>query len=247
MACALLAVFAGASGGPVPQGAAPVVQTPLVRGFFARYIDCGGVGIRSSAAVTDAALQIACAKVNMMLAALPQARSELSARGSELHVIGRDEGTSALPEHQGERGKIYYDRTGKPMTLDQRTRGKGGGIYASCGEENLLRLPTDRYRGGQDICVHEFAHTIMAIGLSADQRKSIERQYADSMARGLWRDSYAANNEREFWAELSMWYFGGHGDRRMAGDPPADGREGLRRYDPDAYAVLDEIYRAPSP
>jgi len=49
------------------------------------------------------------------------------------------------------------------LTRDPRTRGLGG-LLTSCGEENLLGLEKDRYRG-RDICVHEFAHNILGYGV----------------------------------------------------------------------------------
>lgn len=39
-----------------------------------------------------------------------------------------------------------------------------------------------------------------------------------------------------------MWYFGAHGDLNMKGAKPANGREGLKAYDPAAYALLDKFY-----
>jgi hypothetical protein len=46
----------------------------------------------------------------------------------------------------------------------------------------------------------------------------------------------------EFFAELTMWYFGTHGDLSMTGPKPANGREGLKRYDPEAFALIDDFY-----
>jgi arabinan endo-1,5-alpha-L-arabinosidase len=39
-----------------------------------------------------------------------------------------------------------------------------------------------------------------------------------------------------------MWYFGTHGDLRMAGPKPAEGREGLKEYDPESFALMDDFY-----
>jgi hypothetical protein len=39
-----------------------------------------------------------------------------------------------------------------------------------------------------------------------------------------------------------MWYFGTHGDLNMKGPKPANGREGLKAYDPQAFALLDNLY-----
>lgn len=223
--------------------AAPDVQetTPPIHGFFAKYVDCDGIPVRSSAAVKERALQLACDKVTLMLKDIPSVKDTLMRRGAELHIIGRNEQTSDLPEFRDQRGRVYVDNRGQATTIDIRTRGKGG-LFASCGEENLLHLPNDRYRGGLDICVHEFSHTIMDYGFGPQQRQRIKEQYARAW-RKAWAKAYAAMNPAEYWAELSMWYFGAHGDRRMNGTPPGDGPEGLRAYDPDGYFLLDQLYR----
>ena len=73
-------------------------------------------------------------------------------------------------------------------------------------------------------------------------RRRIREQYHRSLEKGLWSGAYAATNESEFFAELTMWYFGTRGDLHMTGPKPADGPEGLKQYDPDAYALLDALY-----
>jgi hypothetical protein len=50
----------------------------------------------------------------------------------------------------------------------------------------------------------------MDYGLDAEQRMEIKEQYARSLSAGLWQNAYAAVNAKEYWAELSMWYFGSH-------------------------------------
>ena len=39
-----------------------------------------------------------------------------------------------------------------------------------------------------------------------------------------------------------MWYWGTHGDLAMKGTKPTNGREGLKSYDPEAFALFDEFY-----
>src|SRR5207253_8357183 len=63
---------------------------------------------------------------------------------------------SDLPEWRHDKGIPRPEYKG--LTRDERTRGMGG-LLTSCGEENLLRLEKDRYRG-RDICIHEFSHSI---------------------------------------------------------------------------------------
>jgi hypothetical protein len=222
----------------------PVVQPSAhaMSEFFKKYVDCGGIPVRSSSAVADEALRQACEKISLMLKHIPEVRDALVRRGVELHIIGRDEQTSDLPEFQEQRGKRYVDNRGRLTTIDARTRGMGGRL-CSCGEENILRLPGDRYGGGSDICIHEFAHAVMNYGIDAEQRQLIDDQYARAMAAGLWRNAYAATNAREYWAVLSMWYFGSHGARRRVSETPTgDGPEALRAYDPQGFALLQAIY-----
>ncbi len=158
--------------------------------------------------------------------------------GATLHIIGRDQVTTDLPEWRHDKGKPIAEYNG--LTRDERTRGMGG-LLTSCGEENLLRLEKDVYRG-RDICVHEFAHTIRSSGMTDELRKKFDEQWQRSIRKNLWVGGYAASNTDEFFAELSMWYFGTFGDMNMNEPKPAKGREGLMRYDPEAFALFDDFY-----
>jgi len=215
---------------------------PAVSGFFQKHIDCDGIAVRSSSAVEDAALRLACDKISLMLKHIPRVRDALVRRGAELHIIGRDERTSDLPEFRNQRDVTYVDNKGRLTTIDERTRGKGG-LLSSCGEENILHLAGDRYGDGSDICIHEFAHAIMDHGIDAEQRLEIQQQYAKSLSAGLWHNAYAATNAKEYWAELTMWYFGSHGARRRLSETAAgNGPEALRSYDPEGFALLRRLY-----
>ena len=64
-------------------------------------------------------------------------------------------------------------------------------------------LSSDPYRG-ESIFLHEFAHTIMNLGLVFVQpsfQDSLEGAFQQATAGGLWRDTYAASNSAEYWAE----------------------------------------------
>ncbi len=217
------------------QGAIARLDPPEA-GFYAKRLDCLGIPIKASAAVSDQALIEAHSRLYMMLHAQPDALANLRAAGAELHIFGRDQVPSDLPENKELKGKPFDGE----KTIDQRTRGTGG-LYASCGEENLLRLDQDRY-AGSDICVHEFAHTMHHYGLSKENQKRITAQYESSLAAGLWKTTYAGKNESEFFAELSMWYFGTHGDFGKIRPRPNPGARWLRQYDHEAYDFLDALY-----
>jgi hypothetical protein len=214
-----------------------VALDPPDKGFYAKTLDYAGIPIKAHCDVSDEALIEAKKRLAMMLANLPHLRRKLSAAGSELHIIGRNQVTSDLPEFRELKGKPFDGQ----QTVDERTRGLGG-LLASCGEENLLRLPEDRYLG-RDICVHEFAHNISDNGMDDAVRQRFYRQQKNSLEKGLWVGSYAGGDPDEFFPELTMWYFGTHGDMHMKGVIPAIGRNGLKRYDPDAYALIDEFYQ----
>jgi alpha-glucosidase len=211
---------------------------PPESGFFAKRLDYEGILIKAPTNVVDEALFAARDRLSMMLSNLPSVRIKLRAAGAELHIIGRDQVTTDLPEWHQDKGKPLAEYNG--LTRDQRTRGMGG-LMTSCGEENLLKLEKDRYRG-RDICVHEFAHNILGHGVSHDVREKVREQYRRSLDRGLWVGSYGGSNFDEFFAELSMWYFGTHGDLGMKGAKPPNGHAGLKGYDLEAFKLLDDFY-----
>jgi hypothetical protein len=203
---------------------------PPELGFFSKKIAYQGIPIKAHKDVDDRALLEARRRLGNLVEV-----------GAELHIIGKNQNTSDLPSERHWKGKPYEKRGNRSLTIDERTRGVGG-LPASCGEENLLKLPSDRFRDHRDICRHEFAHTVFGYGLSPNVRAMVERQYAASIKKGLWKTAYASTNANEFFAELSMWYFGSRGDYGRIVPPPQEGRKWLRKYDTDAFALLDAIY-----
>ncbi len=211
---------------------------PPERDFFSKQLLFHGLPIKAHEVVADEALQAAYDRLSLMLGKLPAVTAKLIAAGVELHIIGRNQVTTDLPEWRHDKGKPLDEYHGQ--TRDQRTRGMGGKLV-SCGEENLLKLDKDPYRG-RDICVHEFAHVVRTYGMTKKLRARFDEQYRKSLDAGRWRGSYAGKNPDEFFAELSMWYFGTHGDLGMTGPKPDNGPDGLKRYDPEAFALFDEFY-----
>jgi hypothetical protein len=220
--------------------ARPPITTisPPEKEFFAKKLMFHGLPIKASAEVVDEALYAAHDRLAMMLRHLPSIVTKLVAAGVELHIIGRNQVTTDLPEWRHDKGAPLAEYQGK--TRDERTRGMGGRLV-SCGEENLLKLHEDRYRG-RDICLHEFAHAVRAYGMAKEVRARFDSQYQRSLDAGRWKGSYAGSNKDEFFAELTMWYFGTHGDLGMTGLKPDQGPDGLKRYDPAAFALFDDFF-----
>lgn len=234
LALGAILVLALASHGAAAPGITHI--DPPESGFYARQLDYRGIPIKAHESVADEALFVARDRLDAMLRHLDAAVANLRLAGIELHIIGKDQVTSDLPEHRHMKGKPFDGK----LTVDERTRGLGGQLV-SCGEENLLGLHGDRY-AGRDICLHEFAHALFTYGLSDDVRRRVADQRRRSLEKGRWKGAYAGTNDDEFFAELAMWYFGTHGDLGMEGAKPGIGREALRRYDPEAFTLLDDLY-----
>jgi hypothetical protein len=221
-----------------PETVGPIERVePPVQGFYSKRTVVRGVSILAHADVSNAALEEAGRRMARQLARAPEIAENLQALGAELHIIGKDQEVSDLPEYRHMKGKPFAGA----QTIDQRGRGYGG-LHASCSEENLLLLPKDRFDDHRDICSHEFAHTIYGYGLSQDIRAKWEAQFRKSLDAGRWKTMYAATNDDEFFAELTMWYFGSRGDYGKLKPPPERGVLWLKSYDPDACALLDAIY-----
>jgi len=223
---------------PADTPPAIILLDPPEKEFFAKQLDFHGIPIKAHLCVSNGALFAAYSRLSMLMSNQPVVVTNLAAAGAELHIIGRDQVTTDLPEWRQDKGKPLDEYHG--LTRDERTRGMGG-LLTSCGEENLLKLEKDRYRG-RDICLHEFSHCIRNHGIPREIRTRFDEQYCRSLAAGLWRSSYAGSNPDEFFAEVTMWYFGTHGDLHMTGPKPENGPEGLKKYDPAAFALLDEFY-----
>jgi hypothetical protein len=218
-----------------------MILDPPERGFFSKQIVVKGIPIKAHADVEDAALFEARRRLGRMLDHVPVVVANLVDIGAELHIIGKNQVTSDLPYLRHWKGKAYETYGKTFASIDARTRGVGG-VLCSCGEENLLKLPSDRYRDHRDICTHEFAHGVLGFGLSPDVREVVRAQFKKSMAAGLWKTAYASTNDDEFFAELSMWYFDSRGDFGRIDPKPEVGRAWFRKYDPGAFAALDGIY-----
>ncbi len=217
--------------------AEPVIETiePPQHGFLAKQCNYRGLPIKSGIAVSDGALQEAWRRLAKLLDANPVILQNLRSVGVELQIIGRDQMTSDLPYLNYWKGKPFDGNN----DIDKRTRGISD-LFASCGEENLLKLTTDRYLG-RDICSHEFTHTIHHYGLSMNVFKEIERQYRESTGKGLWEKCYAAANSTEYIAEMVMWYLGGRGDWPRSNSEMKSGPEWLKGYDPKGYDLIHRL------
>lgn len=171
--------------------------------FYKKHLDLDGFAIVSSEKVNDYALKEAAYLIKQVLQNRPDILEKLAEKKVRFVVIGYDELTTQIPEYSTLKPSKFWDR---------RARGLGPSPQrpaVSCGEENLLCFPGDPYHQ-ENILIHEFAHAIHLMAINAIDPgfdKKLKAVYDDAMARGLWKDKYAANNRAEYWAEAVQSYF----------------------------------------
>jgi len=213
--------------------------------FYKKYIETEGLYVVSSDQVSDEALLKACDIISRMLAKRPDVKAKMVQMGCHVMVIGRDEEVCDLPE--------YAHICNSPENIaywNRRARGFGGSpeddYSASCGEENVLALPQDRYTG-ENILVHEFAHLIHTVGIVGVEpgfNDRLEAVMENAKKKGLWERTYALSNKEEYFAECVQSFFNCN---RYA--EPANGvhnamnrRVKLKAYDPEMYRLLQEYF-----
>ena len=231
LALATVSICAQPSVSPPPESFfefVPAKHRERAKVFYKKYIDVSGLPVVASEEIADAALQRTYLIVTRMLAGRPDVLARLVENKMYLIIIGKDQVYTDMPE--------YSDHP-NPAFQNERVRGTGG-KPTSFGEENLLSLPLDRY-DDESIAVHEFCHTIDSTLRSIDPEWTERRNkvYRNAIDNGLWKNSYAAGNPAEYWAEVAQCYFDcnrvnnwNHG--------PIGTREQLKAYDPEAYELV---------
>ena len=230
---------------PVHGQVTGIPEGKNIPSFYQKYIETEGLYVTSSGKVSDEALLKACDIISLMLAKRPDVKAHMVKKGCHVMVIGKDEETCDLPEFAhicNCEDSIKY--------WNWRARGFGGApedeFSSSCGEENLLALPQDKYVG-ENILIHEFAHlihTVGIVGVEPDFNERLEALRQNAIRKGLWEKTYAVSNKEEYFAECVQSFFNCN---RYA--EPANGvhnwvnrRTKLKTYDPDMYRLLQEYF-----
>jgi hypothetical protein len=220
---------------PVP---AELRQSWRLSDFYQKCLVARGLPILASARVNDYALKEAAYLVDKMLAGRDDLRQALIKHRIRVVVMAYNERTTDVPEHSDLKPPEYWDR---------RARGLGATRIrpaVSCGEENLLEYPGDPYRG-ENILIHEFAHTIHQIALrevDAAFDGRLAHAYSEAMKAQRWQNTYAATNRSEYWAEgVQSWFHCNRTNDRQHNH--VNSREVLRQYDPPLARLLEEVFR----
>ena len=66
----------------------------------------------------------------------------------------------------------------------------------------------DKHYSQENILIHEFAHSVMCIGMDDEQRHSICTAFEEAQHSGLYeRHIYMMENADEYWAEATQSWF----------------------------------------
>lgn len=203
--------------------------------FYKKHLDLDGFSIVSSEKVNDYALIEAAYIIKRVLQNRPEILEKLAEKKVRFVIIAYDELTTQIPEYSNLEPSKFWDRRARGLGPEPQKPA------VSCGEENLLCFPGDPYHQ-ENILIHEFAHAIhhMAINyIDPDFDKKLKATYDDAMAKGLWKDKYAANNRAEYWAEAVQSYFD---DNRLPDHDHnhVNTRKELFEYDPALAKLVKE-------
>ncbi|OZG57689.1 hypothetical protein BMYO_1829 [Bifidobacterium myosotis] len=203
-----------------------------------------GILIKSGNDTSQEARDKAAEMVDILLAKLPEEAKVMTNFGVTLSVYGPHEDAFDVPEHRMGYKVAPYAVAGYGACE--------GNPAASIAETNVLRVLdgpiTTKYRH-ESILAHEFAHGIHLIGLKfahgGERYRRFGELYRRSKEAGLWPGTYAISNHEEFFATLTTIWFdvmeeSPDGSWEVRG--PVNTREELKRYDPEAYEFMAEIY-----
>jgi hypothetical protein len=174
--------------------------------FYKKYVDAAGIPIVSSEKVADEALLNARKIVLDMIKTIPDVKAKMIQNRIRVGVIGESERPTQMPEYRD----LYSAFPGTDW--DHRARAYGATIErpltTDC-EENLLCKSGDVYKG-EEILTHEFSHAIHELGIrfvNTNFDSQLQAAFNHAKSAGLWTNTYAVSEVREYWAEgVQDWF-----------------------------------------
>ncbi|WP_419930171.1 hypothetical protein [Candidatus Poriferisocius sp.] len=232
---------------PAEQELPPLGPPPAELGFdpfYQKYLDASGIPIVTAASVPDRALYTTRDLIFEVLANRPDLIEALAKSG--MHVTMMAEGTviTEIPEFSN-LNEDFPDR-------DWNVTTKGGGLgpttslpLMTAAVENVLCLEHDVFPH-DDVMIHEIGHAVLNMAIEAQMgdtefRSRVRAAYENALAAGLWKHTYAATDENEYWAEGTVGWFDLNGPPNPTHNN-INTRAELIDYDPALAALLHEVY-----
>ena len=200
--------------------------------FYKKYINESGVPVLSSDKVPDEALVKVNQTLMLMLKNCPKVVEKLKFYKIRLAVMAVSEKTLDIPEHS-DLQQVFPE-----TDWNTRARGLGATLVrptTSCAEENVLCYANDPYRG-ENILGLMYADPTLY--------NEVKAAYNSAMQKGLWKNTYAATNFDEYWAEgVQSWF-----NVNMESIPSngihneINTREELKNYDPVLAQLIQQVF-----
>lgn len=193
-----------------------------------------------SSIVNPVALEEASRMLEVMLAHRRDILDRLQAAGSLIAVFAPSEEACDLPYFSALSGPVCEGAAGG-------LGGTPGRPATACSERNVLAYPDDPYgRGlvrGENVCVHELAHTIMNVGLTEADRQRIRTRFDRVKTTRRWQGDYSMESVEEFFAEMSQIYFCANPEiPTPLHTHGVNCAQELKGYDPQTFQLLEDIY-----
>ncbi len=229
---------------PLPTDTPAPTPTPEpLDAFYEKYLDAGGIPIVASSRVPDAALVRARDIIDELLANRPDLRATIAGESRRVTVVADSEVITDIPEFRDLYEK--YPGTDWDQRIKSGLAGNQQDKTTAIWAQNLLCGNGDAHPD-EDVFVHEFAHTILRMGVEPqsggqDFRNRLNAAYKEALSAGLWESTYAATNPDEYWAEGVQSWFG-------LNDPPDQShnnintRSELEVYDPTLSGLIREVF-----
>lgn len=182
-----------------------IISTPAavnLNSLYTKYINCSGIPVVGSTNVSDEALLNASETIEFMLTGLGAIRSRLIMNGNYAVIYEDGMELNDVPEVIANNVACCFE-----------------GVYI--GGEGVLVSPEysivcDPFDGSivtsvaGNIFIHEMGH-MLDLGairqLNSDFSSNILASYNSAIGRGLWNGAYAATNDKEYFAEgVMIWY-----------------------------------------
>ncbi|MDP6045078.1 MAG: ThuA domain-containing protein [Phycisphaerae bacterium] len=237
---AIMAILVIVCGG-VLHGKAPLVEITappaaeikrlgIDKDFYKKYANTC-LPVISSEKVSDAAIREASYLIGKIIGARKDIVKAFDKRGVRIVIMAYNEFTTDIPVSRRMEADFW----------NMRARGICGGNMVSCAEENLLNLKGDPYFT-ESIFIHEFAHMLHygAGKVDATFDKRLRAIYSSAKKTGLWKDTYAAVDYGELWAEAVQTWFNANRENDDQHNH-VNTRAELKKYDPALAKLTAEV------
>lgn len=218
--------------------------------YYTQYCDANGMPVIGGDLVNPLALQEAWSQTMNMMKMRQDLFAEMIKQGTKVAIVAYGEGITQIPEYS-DLDTVFPLAGGQ--SWDDRARGLGATTarpVSSGADENLLCSLLDPYYG-ENIFLHEFAHSVEGMGIVfADPGFSakIQAAYENALATGLFANTYADDTVYEYWAEGVQDWFDVNLET-LDGNPDGvhnhvNTRAELQTYDPALYSLISNIFPA---